>query len=259
LPFRVISEMLGMPDTDTEQLREWSGLLVRTLEPVADPDTLRAIASAGEAMNDLVSDVITWKRAHPADDLLSALIAAEEHGDALSDTELADQVALLFIAGHETTVNLVGNGMLALLRHDDQRHILQSDLSQAGNGVEELLRYDPPVQMTRRITLSDIIVGDKRIATGSFVVLVLAAANRDPERFGPTAGQLDVMRPDAGQHVAFGGGVHYCLGAALARLEARLAIATLLRRFPEVSLAGAPEWNGRINLRGLDRLPVALR
>jgi cytochrome P450 len=258
LPFRVISELLGMPDTDTDQLREWSGLLVRTLEPVADPDTLRAIATAGVAMHDLVSDVITWKRAHPGNDLLSALIAAEEHGDVLSDTELADQVALLYIAGHETTVNLIGNGTLALLKDDDQRRHLQADPALSGNAVEELLRYDPPVQMTRRITLHDTMVGETEIEAGSFVVLVLASANRDARRWGATAPRLDVTRADANQHVSFGGGVHYCLGAALARLEAKLAIATLLHRYPGLLLADTPQWNGRINLRGLAELRVTL-
>jgi cytochrome P450 len=258
LPFRVISEMLGMPDTDTDQLREWSGLLVRSLEPVADPDTLRAIAAAGESMNELMADVIAWKRANPAHDLLSALIAAEEHGDVLSDTELADQVALLYIAGHETTVNLIGNGIFALLQHDDQRRRLQDDPALTGNAIEEFLRYDPPVQMTRRITVRDTVVADQQVEAGSFVVLVLASANRDPQHFGPTAAQLDISRPEASQHLAFGGGVHYCLGAALARLEARLAIATLLHRYPNLALAGTPQWNGRINLRGLDHLPVVL-
>jgi cytochrome P450 len=258
LPFRVISEMLGMPDTDTDQLREWSGLLVRSLEPVADPDTLRAIAAAGESMNELMADVIAWKRANPAHDLLSALIAAEEHGDVLSDTELADQVALLYIAGHETTVNLIGNGIFALLQHDDQRRRLQDDPTLTGNAIEEFLRYDPPVQMTRRITVRDTVVADQQVEAGSFVVLVLASANRDPQHFGPTAAQLDISRPEASQHLAFGGGVHYCLGAALARLEARLAIATLLHRYPNLALAGTPQWNGRINLRGLDYLPVVL-
>jgi cytochrome P450 len=258
LPFRVISEMLGMPDTDTDQLREWSGLLVRSLEPVADPDTLRAIAAAGESMNELMADVIAWKRANPAHDLLSALIAAEEHGDVLSDTELADQVALLYIAGHETTVNLIGNGIFALLQHDDQRRRLQDDPTLTGNAIEEFLRYDPPVQMTRRITVRDTVVADQQVEAGSFVVLVLASANRDPQHFGPTAAQLDISRPEASQHLAFGGGVHYCLGAALARLEARLAIATLLHRYPNLALAGTPQWNGRINLRGLDHLPVVL-
>jgi cytochrome P450 len=259
LPFRVISEMLGMPDTDTEQLREWSGLLVRSLEPVADPDLLRAIAKAGEAMGELVTDVITWKRAHPGNDLLSALITAEEHGDVLSDTELADQVGLLYIAGHETTVNLIGNGMLALLGHDRQRDRLRSEPGLAANAVDEFLRYDPPVQMTRRITLRDVVVGGKTIEAGSFVLLVLASANRDAHHFGPSAEELDIGRPEANQHLAFGGGVHYCLGAALARLEARLAFSTLLSRYPAMSLAGTPQWNGRINLRGLERLPVALR
>ncbi len=258
LPFRVISEMLGMPDTDTEQLREWSGLLVRTLEPVGDPDLLRAIAAAGNSMNELLTEVIAWKRAHPADDLLSALIAAEEHGDMLSETELADQVGLLYIAGHETTVNLIGNGVLALLRDGDERRRLQTDPALATNAVEEFLRYDPPVQMTRRITLRDIVVDGKEIEKGSFVLLVLGSANRDPQRFGSDAQRLDIGRADANQHLAFGGGVHYCLGAALARLEGRLAISTLLRRFPELAPAGEPEWNGRINLRGLDRLPVTL-
>jgi cytochrome P450 len=259
LPFRVISEMLGMPDTDTEQLREWSGLLVRSLEPVADPDLLRAIAKAGEAMGELVTDVITWKRAHPGNDLLSALITAEEHGDVLSDTELADQVGLLYIAGHETTVNLIGNGMFALLGHDRQRDRLRSEPGLAANAVDEFLRYDPPVQMTRRITLRDVVVGGKTIEAGSFVLLVLASANRDAHHFGPSAEELDIGRPEANQHLAFGGGVHYCLGAALARLEARLAFSTLLSRHPAMSLAGTPQWNGRINLRGLERLPVALR
>jgi cytochrome P450 len=205
-----------------------------------------------------VTDVIAWKRANPADDLLSALIAAEEHGDVLSDSELADQVALLYIAGHETTVNLVGNGILALLEHHDQRRRLQGDPTLTGNAIEEFLRYDPPVQMTRRITMRDTVVADQQIEAGSFVVLVLASANRDPQRFGATAARLDISRPEANQHLSFGGGVHYCLGAALARLEARLSIATLLHRYPNLALAGPPRWNGRINLRGLDQLPVVL-
>jgi cytochrome P450 len=258
LPFTVISELLGMPDTDTERLRELSGLVVRSLEPVVDPDLLRAIADAGASMREMVGEAIAWKRRNPSDDMLSALIAAEEHGDVLSDEELTEQVALLYIAGHETTVNLIGNGLLALLTHEDQLARLRTEPALVANAVDELLRYDSPVQMSRRITLEEVEVGGKRIEPGAFVVLVLASANRDEERWGGTAEQLDLARDGAHAHVSFGGGSHYCLGAALARLEAQVALGTIVDRFPAMRLDGTPEWNGRINLRGLECLPVSV-
>lgn len=259
LPFAVISDMLGMPETDAAQLREWSGTLVRTLEPLVDPDLIRAIADAGEHMRDFTADVITWKRTHPGDDLLTALIAAEDDGDMLSDEELIEQVMLLYIAGHETTVNLIGNGVLALLGHRDQLDRLRRHPDLEANAVEELLRYDPPVQMTRRITLGEVEVGGKTIAAGSYVACVIASANRDPDHWGPDADTVDIAREGANNHLAFGGGVHYCLGAALAWLEARVAISSLLRRFDHIEPAGEPTWSGRINLRGLQRLPLAVR
>ena len=258
LPFTVISELLGMPETETESLREWSGLLVRTLEPVVDPDTLKAITAAGASMSGLVSEAIAWKRRRPGDDLLSALIAAEEQGDSLSDAELSDQVTLLYIAGHETTVNLIGNGVLALLRDRRQLARLRDDPSLDANAVEELLRFDSPVQMSRRITRRDVEVGGKTIEAGAFVALVAASANRDPTHWGDDAEALDVGRDGASAHVSFGGGHHYCLGAALGRLEAQVAIGELVRRFPQLDVAGEPEWNGRINLRGLARLPLTV-
>jgi cytochrome P450 len=259
LPFAVISEMLGMPQADAEQLREWSGTLVRSLEPIVDPSLLLAIADAADKMQAFIADVIAWKRQNPADDLLSALIAAEDNGDVLSDAELIDQVMLLYIAGHETTVNLIGNGTLALLRHPDQLARLRADATLIGNAVEELLRYDPPVQMTRRITVADVEIGGRVIPAGAFVACVVASANRDAARWGASADGLDVARADAREHLAFGGGAHYCLGAALARLEAQVSIGTLVARFGEgLALAGDPVWNGRINLRGLDRLPLKL-
>jgi cytochrome P450 len=258
LPFTVISEMLGMPDVDHDRLRQWSGLLVRTLEPVVDPDIIRGIAEAGDAMAELVSGIIAAKREEPADDLLSALIAAEDQGDALSDGELLDQVILLYIAGHETTVNLIGNGALALLRHRSQFERLHRAPGLAKNAVDELLRFDSPVQMSRRITTADVEVGGRSIEAGTFVALVLASANRDAARWGPGADQLDLGRVDAHDHLSFGGGSHHCLGAALARLEAEIAIGELVRRFPRLDLAGDPQWNGRINLRGMDHLPVTL-
>jgi cytochrome P450 len=259
LPFNVISELLGTPPTDTVALREMSGLLVRNLEPVVDPVVLEAMATAGENMYALVSDIITWKRTNPADDLLSAMISAEEQGDTLSDAELVSQVMLLYIAGHETTVNLIGNGVLALSRHPEQMARLRDDPSLDANAVDELLRFDSPVQMSRRITRRDVDVGGKRIEEGTFVVLSLASANRDEGRFGPDAATLRIDRPEAGQHLSFGGGHHYCLGAALARLEAQVAIGRLVRRFPDLQLVSEPVWNGRLNLRGLDRLEIRVR
>ncbi len=258
LPFQVISELLGTPETDVAQLREWSGTLVQGLEPVTDVDTLRAIDAAVQSMDGLVRDIIAWKRTHPADDLMSGLIAVEEDGESLTEQELVDQVTLLYIAGHETTVNLIGNGTLALLRHPDQLQRLRDDPTLDANAVEELLRYDSPVQMTRRITVSPFEVGDRTIEEGAFVMLGLGSANRDPAHWGPTADELDLGREGANGHLAFGGGHHYCLGAALARLEGQVAIGSLVRAFPQLQLAGEPEWNGRINLRGLRQLPLSL-
>jgi cytochrome P450 len=260
VPFAVICEMLGMPETDRDSVREWSHLLVKSLEPLVDPALVLQIAEAGDNMRALVSEVITWKRRSPGDDMLSALIQAEEHGDVLSDEELLEQIMLLFIAGHETTVNLIGNGTLALLRNPASLAQLRasSDAAFDVNAVEELLRYDSPVQMSRRITLQPVAIADHKIDEGRFVVCVLAAANRDPAFFGPDASSLDLARSNAAHHLSFGGGHHYCLGAALARIEGQIAIGTLIRRFPGLSLAGSPAWNGRINLRGLASLPVTL-
>jgi cytochrome P450 len=258
LPFAVISEMLGVPAKDGDKLRGWSGMIVRSLEPLIDPNLAVAIADASDHMYEYVGEMIAQKRKEPGDDLLSALIAAEEQGDVLSDDELQEQVLLLYIAGHETTVNLIGNGTYALLNNRDQLERLRADSSLMPTAVEEFLRYDSPVQMTRRITLRDVQIGGKTIEKGSFCGLVLASANRDRAHWGQEADKLDVARADAHQHLSFGGGAHYCLGAALARVEGQVAIGSLAQRFPKVEQAGDPEWNGRINLRGLERLPVTL-
>lgn len=259
LPFAVISEMLGMPEADRDQLRGWSHTLVKTFEPLLTPDEVPELMAASDAMVEHVTAAIEWKRGAPADDLLSAMIAVEEEGDRLSTPELIAQVVLLFIAGHETTVNLIGNGMLALLRHPDQLAALHDDPSLIGNAVEELLRYDSPVQFSRRIALQPLDIDGQHIEKGSFIFTMLGAANHDPAHFGLDADELDLRRRDAPHHVSFGGGIHHCLGAVLARMEARLAIGTLVRRFPRVQLAtSVPAWNGRLVLRGLDALPVTL-
>jgi cytochrome P450 len=258
LPFDVISNMLGMPESDKDQVAEWSAALVKTLDPIITEEEVRAAIEAGRHMDELIDEVIEWKRDHPADDLLSALIQAEEDGDRLSSKELREQVSLLFIAGHETTVNLIGTGLYELLRHPQQAALLRDDPGLEANAVDELLRYVSPVQFSRRITLSGADFGGTAIQAGRFVLASIASANHDPDKWGPTADELDVRREGAGQHLSFGSGVHYCLGASLAKLEARVAIGTFLRRFPEARIDGEPVWNGRINLRGLEHLPVAI-
>ncbi len=260
LPFVVISEMLGIPEgRDRFQLREWSGAVVKTFDPILTREESLAALEAADNIFDYVQEVIAWKRENTSDDLLTALIAAEDEGDRLSEEELVEQVMLLYIAGHETTVNLIGNGTLALLRNRSQLELLASDDSVDATFTDELLRYDSPVQMSRRITLQDYEIGGKRIEPGSMVMTCLGSANRDPEKWGPNADELDLRRTDARDHMSFGGGFHSCLGAHLARLEGQVAIGTLVRRFPGIALAtDAPQWNGRIVLRGLSELPVTL-
>jgi cytochrome P450 len=259
LPFAVISEMLGMPQADALSLREWSHTLVTSLEPLTSPEEIPKMMHASDSMVAHVDAAIEWKRREPADDLLSAMIAAEEEGDRLKPDELRDQVILLFVAGHETTVNLIGNGTLALLRNPDQLALLRAQPDLIGNAIEELLRYDSPVQFTRRIALEPLEIDGNHIEPGSFIFTILGAANHDPEHFGPDADSLDLTRRDAPHHISFGGGIHHCLGAVLARAEARIAIGSVVARFPALEVAtDEPAWNGRLVLRGLDALPVTL-
>lgn len=254
LPFDVITEMLGMPAGDTEQLRSWSEDIVKTLDPLITEDEIRASVAANRAMDAHIAEVIAWKRANPGDDLLTAMIEAEEDGDRMSTQELRDQVELLFIAGHETTVNLIGTGIAELLRRPDQAQLIIDDELHM-NGVDELLRFVSPVQMSRRVTLQDCTMGGRTIPSGTMVMAALASANRDEAKWGPTADQLDLTREGAGQHLSFGSGIHYCLGASLAKLEGQVAIGSFIKRFPNATIVDAG-FNGRINLRGLDRLVV---
>jgi cytochrome P450 len=258
LPFSVIAEMLGTPPADHERIRQLSGTVVRSLEPVADPELIKAIMAADEEMSQIAADMIAWKRANPADDLLTALIHAEDDGDVLDDDELVAQTLLLYIAGHETTVNLIAGGTLALLRHPAQLALLRADPALVGNAVEELLRYDSPVQASRRITLEPVTVGGATIPAGAFVLASLGSANRDETFWGADAAELRIDRENARQHVSFGAGHHHCLGASLARLEAAIAFEHLIGRFPGLALDGDVVWNGRINLRGPAHLPVSM-
>lgn len=259
LPFAVIAGMLGAPPADHARIRQLSGTLVRSLEPVADPATAAAIADADDALTAIAAEMIAWKRANPADDMLTALIQAEEDGDVLTDDELISQTLLLYIAGHETTVNLIAGGALALLSDPGQLAILREQPAMIPNAVEEFLRYDSPVQSSRRIIVTPVTVAGTEIPAGEFVTVSLASANRDEAFWGPDAGRLRVRRENARQHLSFGAGPHHCLGASLARLEATIAFERTLARFGTLALDGDVTWNGRINLRGPARLPVLAR
>jgi cytochrome P450 len=258
LPFAVISTMLGMPDTDPKRLLELTETLVIALEPVADPDVMTSIVDAEVELSGMMREVIAWKRNNPADDLLTALIQADHNGDFLSNDELVAQILLLFIAGHHTTVNLIGNGVTALLRHPDQLALLRSNPDLIGNAVEEFLRYDSPTHQTRRITLTPYQVGGREIPAGAMMIACLGAANRDERAFGPDADVLRIDREQARHHVSFSVGAHHCLGSALARLEGRVAISRLVNRFPGLALSGRVRWNGRINLRGATDIPISV-
>ena len=254
LPFDVISEMLGMPAGDTEALRAWSEDIVKTIDPIITEDEIKAAVVANRLMDQYMAGVIEWKRENPADDLLTAMIEAEEDGDKMSSKELSDQVNLLFIAGHETTVNLIGTGIADLLSRPDQAQSIR-DNGLEMNGVDELLRFVSPVQMSRRITTQDVTIDGRAIPTGTMVMAALASANRDTNKWGPTADELDLGRDGAGQHLSFGSGIHYCLGASLAKLEGQVAIGSFIQRFPHATIVDQ-HFNGRINLRGLERLIV---
>jgi len=197
------------------------------------------------------------RRREPREDLLSALLAAEQEGDKLTTDEVFSTCILLLVAGNETTTNLIGNGLLALLRHPDQLALLRDDPSLMGSAIEELLRYDSPVQATSRFVLEEAEVNGHPIRSGQQVIALLGAANRDPERF-PDPDGLDITRQD-NQHLSFSHGFHYCLGAPLARLEGQIALSALMERFPELRLAtDAPEWGDNLILHGLKTLPVAV-
>jgi cytochrome P450 len=257
LPVTVICEMLGVPLDDHEAIRGWSSDIARSLDAIgllADPEIVARGVAARRNLTDYFRRLLPERRKHPQADLLSLLIAVEEQGDKLNEGELLAMCLLLFIAGHETTVNLIGNGTLALLEHPDQMAKLRDDPALIASAIEELLRYDSPVQWTARITNADVEIAGRAIPSGSMVIAAIGAANRDPRHF-QDPDRLDIVRAD-NRHVSFGFGIHYCLGAPLARVEGQIALGTLLRRMPDLALqAGATtDWRKSSALRGLQTL-----
>jgi len=257
VPFAVISDLLAMPTENHVEVREWSQALTQALEPIASADDYAAAAVAVERMADFVTAVIEERRRHLGDDLLSAMIEAEEAGDRMSTEELVAMVVLLYVAGHETTVNLIGNGLLALLRHPDQLARWRDDPSLDAHAVDELLRFDGPVQFTARVAMETVRFDDEVVEPGTLVMPVLGSANHDPAHFDEPE-RLDLGRANANRHLAFSSGIHYCLGASLARAEAQVALGSLIRRFPSIELVEDPVWRDRITIRGPSSLRVAV-
>jgi cytochrome P450 len=263
LPVKVICDLLGTPFADRPEFIKWSSDASRILDAGMDPSVLPAALMGAMAIINELNPVFEERKLDPADDLISALVAAEEEGDRLSEGELRSITVLLFIAGHETTQNLIGNGLHAMLRQRDQWRALAADPDGcASAAVEEALRYDGPVHATVRVATEDLTVGSAddgtltEIRTGGQAVCLLAAANRDPAVF-TDPDRFDLARDDAA-HLAFSHGMHYCLGAALARLEGQEAFRALARRFPDLALAEEPEYRDHRILRGLRTLRVRL-
>jgi cytochrome P450 len=259
LPVTIICDMLGIPEEHREVFYTSSRHGGRLLDPVPLSAAEIAEANAGHAAAQLYfQQLFELRRNNPGDDLTTQLVQAEEDGSKLSNEELIANIILLFGAGHETTVNLIGNGLLALHRNPDQLALLKAQPDLISNAIEEFLRYDSSVQLTGRVALEEIDdLGGKKIPKGESVLCLLGSANRDPAVYPDRPDRLDITRPHV-RPLSFGGGIHHCLGAQLARIEAEIAISTLLRRLPALRLDDAehPEWRPTFVLRGLKRLPA---
>ncbi|MGV9678674.1 cytochrome P450 family protein [Nocardia sp. NPDC003482] len=256
LPVTVICELLGVPFIDREGFQSWTKVLLG-----AAPSSPEEISAAATSMQGYLESLVADKRAHPGEDLLSALVQVSDDGDQLSAGELVAMAFLLLVAGHETTVNLIGNGTYALLRDRRQFDALRTDPEGIPAAIEEFLRYDGPVGWASlRYTVEPVRIADREIPADEIVYVALAAANHDPSRYSG-ADRLDITA-DAGGHLAFGHGIHFCVGAPLARLEANIAFSALLHRFPDLTLADpefAPHWQSSFLIRGMNELPVKLR
>ncbi|MDD9368943.1 MAG: cytochrome P450 [Acidimicrobiales bacterium] len=258
LPVAIFNDMLGLPDEDAPRVREWIQAVARMLDPVLDDDEYARCQALMDEMYEYLDGQVEAKRRAPADDVLTALVQAEEDGDRLTRDELVAQVVTLYVAGHEPTMSLVGTGLLALLRQPDQLALLRARPELLPNAINELLRYDGPNQFVRRIATQPMAIGGREVAPGDVLYPCVGAANRDPQRWEePDLVRVD--RSDAAHHVQFGSGVHHCLGAHLARLQAEVALGALVLRLDDVALAGEPAWSERMVIRGLQSLPIAYR
>lgn len=255
-PVIVIAEMLGVPASDRPDFKRWSDAVVATLGgPFVSQQVMDEARQSIHELVDYLHDFIAARRKEPRDDLISGLIAAEEQGQVLSEDEIMATTMLLLIAGNETTTHLIGNGTYALLQNRDQWDLLKNDPSLIGSAVEELLRFDGPVQLTSRVATEQIDIAGVTIEPWQVAIVLLGAANRDPDKF-PNPDRLDITRNPT-EHLAFGDGIHFCLGAPLARAEAQIAIGSLVQRFPHLKQESGPEWGGTFIIRGVHKLLVS--
>ena len=252
LPIIVIAELLGVPPEDRDQFREWSDVAALVVDPLLDSQQIQDVRQTIEELFDYLETIAEDRRKHPQDDLVTALVNAEEDGERLSREDLLINLVLVLVAGNETTRNLIGNGTLALMKNPDQLRRLRDDPSLLDSAIDEMLRYDSPVQLDSRIAREPVEIGGKRIESDQRVLCALGAANHDPEVF-PEPERFDVGRAPR-NHLSFGRGIHYCLGAPLAKLEARLVFAGLLSRFESLRLVEEPQYRDQITLRGLEDL-----
>jgi cytochrome P450 len=256
LPAIVTAEMLGVPTADHQQLKDWSATFAEMLGNFQhNPDRIPRVLDAVQGMADYFREAIRDVSRHPREGLINAFVTAEINGDRFTEDEVIANTIVTMVGGQETTTNLIGNGILTLLRNPSERDRLASDNSIIGSAVEELLRYESPSQHTARIAPRDVMMGGKQIRKGDAVIAVMAAANRDPERF-PDPDRLDLLRTD-NRHVAFGWGPHFCFGAPLARIEGQVAFASALRKLGDLSLPSQKlSWRANLGLRGLTELKV---
>ena len=258
IPVEVIGNLLAVPHGERGPLREWSLAILSALEPAPGPAVLARGNAAVTEFLPYLTELIAHRRAHPGDpeaDMLTRLLQGDAEGS-LSDRELMHNCIFLLNAGHETTTNLIGNGLHALLRHPDQLQRLQQQPELLGSAVEELLRFESPLQLNNRLSTAPIALADRTLPAGLFITLAIGAANRDPAVFDQPD-RLDIARKP-NPHLAFGQAAHACSGMNVARLEARVAIGRLLARHPRITPAGAPERDRRVRFRGLRHLPVVL-
>jgi cytochrome P450 len=257
LPVEVFCDMLGIAAEEGPRFRSWTAAVAQSLDLVISEEDYDACMVLLEEMQEYLSDAAEAKRAAPTDDVLSRLVTAEVDGERFSHNDLVPQLITLYVAGHEPTTALIGNGLVALFRHPDQLAALQEDPSLVPDAVQELLRFDGPNQFVRRVATTEMTIGDRTIDEGDVLYLGVGAANHDPEQWGEDADAVRIDRAEAPLHVQFGLGIHHCMGSHLARLQAEVALTSMFARLPGLRPAGDPTWAGRSTLRSVSTVPIA--